>query len=168
MRRTLATGFAALSLPLTLSLMLTAAPAVAKEPSRSEHGSFVENYEFDDTEYCAAEGVPSFQVVMTATTIYSVLYDADGDWVRVIAHRAQKNTLAANGKTLYEEDHWTNVFYPDGTATTVGSHTHIRGDHGIVLRDAGRIVEAPDGSVEFIAGKWPQFSGTTFCQELLP
>ena len=97
-----------------------------------------------------------------------MLYDRDGEFVHAIAHHRQKNTLSANGKTLYEADQYTNVFYPDGTATTVGSHTHIRGDHGVVLRDAGRIVEAPDGSVEFIAGKWPQFSGATFCQELLP
>lgn len=164
MRRTLAIGAAALALPLVLA----AAPAVAEPPTRTEHGSFVDNLEFDDTEYCAAEGVPSFHVVMSVATTFSVLYDHDGEFVHAIAHHRQKNTLSANGKTLYEEDQYTNVFYPDGTTTTVGSHTHIRGDHGVVLRDAGRIVEAPDGSVEFIAGKWPQFSGATFCQELLP
>lgn len=167
MRSTAATGLAAITVPLLLPLV-SSAPAAADDLMRTEHGSFVENSEFDDTEYCAAEGVPSFHVLMTVATTYTVLYDAAGDWVRVLVHHVQRNTLAANGKTLYEEDHYTNVFYADGTATTAGSHTHIRGDQGIVLRDAGRIVEAPDGSVEFIGGKWPQFSGTTFCQALLP
>jgi hypothetical protein len=164
MRRTLATTLAALPLPLALA----AAPTATAAEPRAEHGSLVEKFEFDDTEYCVAEGVPSFHVLMSVATDYTVFYDAAGDFVRVIAHHTQKNTLAANGKTLYEEDHWTNVFYPDGTATTTGTHTHIRGDRGIVLRDAGRIVEAPDGTVEFMAGKWPQYSGATFCHELLP
>ena len=167
MRRKLAIGAVVLTLPMGLSVV-AAWPATAAGADRTEHGTFVEQDEFDDTEYCAAEGVPSFHVLVTAVTDYTVFYDEDGEWVRVTAHHVQENTLAANGKTLYEEDHWTNVFYPDGTATTVGSHTHIRGETGIVLRDSGRMVEAPDGTVVFQAGKWPQFSGTTFCQELLP
>jgi hypothetical protein len=152
---------------LAAPLLVTGAPAFAADSPRTEHGSFVEALEFDDTEYCVAEGLPSFHVVMTVETDYTVLFDAQGEFSRLIAHHIQKNTLSANGKTLYEEDHYTNVFYPDGTATTAGTHTHIRGDEGIVLRDAGRLVENPDKSVQFMAGKWPQYSGTTFCQELL-
>ncbi len=167
MRRKLAVGAVALTLPLGLSL-IPAGPARAAATDRIEHGTFVELDEFDDTEYCAAEGVPSFHVVMSSVTDHTVFYDGNGEWLRVIAHHVQENTLAANGKTLYEQDRWTNVFYPDGTATTVGSHTHIRGDTGTVLRDSGRMVEAPDGTVVFQAGKWPQWSGTTFCQQLLP
>jgi hypothetical protein len=167
MRRKLAAGAVALTLPLGLWIV-AAGPATAVGADRTEHGTFVEQDEFDDTEYCAAEGVPSFHVVVTSVTDYTVFYDANGEWLRVTAHHVQKNTLAANGKTLYEQDRWTNVFYPDGTATTVGSHTHIRGETGMVLRDSGRIVESLDGTVVFQAGKWPQLSGTTFCQELLP
>ena len=167
MRRNLAVGAAALTLPLGLSI-IPAGPATAAATDRAEHGTFVEQDEFDDTEYCAAEGVPSFHVVMTSVTDYTVLYDGNGQWVRATAHHVQKNTLAANGKTLYEADRWTNIFYPDGTATTVGSHTHIRGETGMVLHDSGRMVEAPDGTLVFQAGKWPQWSGTTFCQHLLP
>jgi hypothetical protein len=164
MRRT---AFVALIPLITVPVGITGTPAFASESPRTEHGSIVETSEFDDTEYCAAEGLPSFHVVMTVATDYTVLYDAQGEFDRVIAHHTQKNTLSANGRTLYEEDHYTNVFYPDGTATTAGSHTHIIGDEGIVLRDAGRMVENPDGSVQFMAGKWPQYSGTTFCQDLL-
>jgi hypothetical protein len=163
MRRTLAPLTAVVAIPILLS----GAPALAAESPRTEHGSFVETLEFDDTEYCVAEGVPSFHVVMTVATDYAMFFDAEGEFIRVIAHHTQTDTLSANGKTLYEENHYTNVFYPDGTATTSGSHTHIRGDEGIVLRDAGRLVENPDDSVQFMAGKWPQYSGATFCQELL-
>ncbi|MGN6575940.1 MAG: hypothetical protein ACTHKG_09640 [Nocardioides sp.] len=164
MRRT---SLSALIPLLTVPLLVTGAPAFAAESPRTEQGTFVETLEFDDTEYCVAEGVPSFHVVMTLTTDYTVFYDADGEISRLIAHHAQEDTLSANGKTLYENNHYTNVFYPDGTATTAGSHTHIIGDQGIVLHDAGRLVEDPDESVRFIAGKWPEYSGATFCQELL-
>ncbi len=139
--------------------------AVAAPP---EHGHLDSASEFDDTEYCADEGVSSFHVVETATLDFTVLRNADGSLRQVIAHHTQHDTFTANGKTLQEDDRWTDFFYPDGHSVTVGAHTHIRGDTGIVLRDAGRIVEAADGSIEFVAGKHPQFFGATFCQELLP
>ena len=118
MRRKLAVGAVALTLPLGLSL-IPAGPARAAATDRIEHGTFVELDEFDDTEYCAAEGVPSFHVVMSSVTDHTVFYDGNGEWLRVIAHHVQENTLAANGKTLYEQDRWTNVFLP-------GRHRHYR------------------------------------------
>jgi hypothetical protein len=50
----------------------------------------------------------------------------------------------------------------------VGADGTIRGDYGIVLHDAGRLVIDPDGSVQFQAGQHPQYFGGTFCSELLP
>jgi hypothetical protein len=149
--------------------VVAAAPATAASAQPTpQHGTFVDSGEFDDTEYCAAEGVPSFHVVETITTRFTVTFNSDGSPRLLIAHHHQEDTFTANGKTLSEDDHWTDFFYPDGSSATVGTHTHIRGDQGIVLRDAGRVEQAPDGSVTFIAGPHPQFTGTTFCQHLLP
>ena len=143
-------------------------PAMAADRPLPEHLTFVDTAESDDTEYCAAEGVPSFHVVETLTTNLTITYDRDGNVLQVIAHHHQQDTFTANGKTLTEDDHWTDFFYPDGTSASVGTHTHIRGDTGIVLRDSGRVEQAADKSVLFIAGPHPQFLGRTFCRDLLP
>ena len=86
----------------------------------------------------------------------------------IVAHHHQIDTLSANGKTLFENDRWNNFIYPDGHTVIVGAAGTIRGDYGIVLHDAGRLVIDPDGSVQFQAGQHPQYFGGTFCSELLP
>jgi hypothetical protein len=44
--------------------------------------------------------------------------------------------------------------------------THIQGPGGIVLLDAGNLVQAPDGSVIAMHGPHPSFFGATFCSAL--
>ncbi len=86
----------------------------------------------------------------------------------IVAHHHQIDTLSANGKRLFENDRWNGFIYPDGHTVIVGAAGTIRGDYGIVLHDAGRLVIDPDGSVQFQAGQHPQYFGGTFCSELLP
>ena len=156
----LAAGLAAAGLTLC-----PASPAAAE--AVTEHGTFEIRESFDDAEYCADWGI-TFHVEMTGSGTFNIMNDVSGNWRFATVSQSQHVTLTANGKTLEEDDHWTNVFYPDGSSTTNGAHTLIKGDDGIVLRDAGRIVERPDGSIDFIAGKHPQYLGETFCEALLP
>jgi hypothetical protein len=77
-------------------------------------------------------------------------------------------TLSANGVTLVERDNYTLTFYQDGSTRNVGVPTHIQGPGGIVLLDAGNLVQAPDGSVIALHGPHPSFFGATFCSALAP
>ena len=147
---------------------LTLCPASPAEAAAvTEHGKFEVSESFDDAEYCADLGI-TFHVEQTNSGTFSIMYDVDGNWRFATVSQTQHVTFTANGKTLVEDDKWSNVFYPDGSSTTTGAHTLIRGEDGFVLRDAGRVVKGPDGTVEFIAGKHPQFLGETFCDDLLP
>jgi hypothetical protein len=156
----LAAGVAVLGFSL-----VTAGPANAA--SVPDSGHVESSASFDDAEYCADQGI-TFHVEETSTIDFTVTFNDDGSWRFAIVHHYQHDTFTANGKTLQESDRWTNVFYPDGSSTTVGAHTHILDATGLVLRDAGRIVMDADGAVTFIAGPHPQFLGTTFCDALLP
>ena len=54
------------------------------------------------------------------------------------AHHDISFEISANGRTIYESDHYNNLFAPDGTSVAAGSETHILGENGeIVLLDAG-------------------------------
>jgi hypothetical protein len=163
-------AYAVAGLVLGTAVALGTAPAgvaSAAGPTLPTHGHLTFSSDFDDPDTCAAEGF-SFHVVETATLDFTVTFDSTGDPRLIIAHHHQHDVFTANGKTLVENDSWTDFFQPDGSSVTVGDHTHVQGQNGVVLHDSGRIVEAADGTIEFVAGKHPQFFGATFCQDLLP
>jgi len=158
-----------------LAASALAAPAGAASGGTQQHGRITfPDQVFDDPDYCAAYGL-TFHVVQHETLLFTTWQDASGNTVKVFAHHDLAFELSANGKTLRESDHYNNTFVrvtdsdpPQFTAVTVGNETHILGDRGIVLLDAGRIVEAASGEITFIAGPHPQFLGGTFCAALLP
>jgi len=142
---------------------VAAAPLPAPVHGHIDYGPVA----FDDNQVCATEGF-TVHAVLAYTIDYTLFSNPDGSLREIIAHQHQVVTLSANGKTLNENDHWSNFIYPDGHVVIVGADANIRGDHGMVLHDAGRLVIDPDGSVVFQAGKHPQLFGGTFCAGLLP
>jgi hypothetical protein len=142
------------------------APAVAS-PAPPDHGTFTEHEVFVDSDVCAPEGF-SVDVVHDEVSTFRVFFDRSGEVARVSVHVDYRDVITANGHTIVERDKWMDVFYPDGTARTVGDTVHIQGPAGMVQHDAGQIVFNPDGSVAAIHGPHPQFEGQTFCFALLP
>ncbi len=106
--------------------------------------------------------------VENETLLFNIRFDGSGQRAAVFAHDDISFEISANGRTIYESDHYNNLFAPDGTSVAVGNETQILGENGeIVLLDAGRIVFDADGNPSFIAGH-PQFLGATFCAALSP
>jgi hypothetical protein len=169
-RKTFVIGLASLAM-----LAVPALPASADARVTVQHENFTLPVQvFDDPDYCASYGL-TFHVVEHETVVLTIWRDADGNTFKVFVHHNLSFDLSANGKTLHESDHYNNTFTlipnsnpPQFTAVTLGNETHIRGDNGIVLLDAGRIVEDATGNVTFITGPHPQFLGGTFCSALLP
>jgi hypothetical protein len=124
--------------------------------------------EFDDPDVCASYGF-TIHAVEHETLLFNARFDSDGQFAGVFAHHDISFEISANGKTIYESDHYNNLFAPDGTSVAVGNETHIIGEDGkIVLLDAGRIVFDADGNLTFLAGQHPQLLGATFCAALTP
>jgi len=142
-------------------------PATASA-STPEHGTFSSHEVFVDSEVCAPEGF-SVDVVEDEVSTFRVFFDRTGEVAFVAVHVDYRAVISANGRTIVERDKWTDTFFPDGTARTVGDTVHIQGlGPGLVQHDAGQIVFDSDGSVAAIHGPHPQFEGQTFCFALLP
>lgn len=133
------------------------------------HGSVTfPTQEFDDPDTCAAEGF-TVHAVEHETLLFNLRLDGSGQFIALFAHHDIAFEISANGRTIYEFDHYNNKFAPDGTSVAAGNETHILGENGeIVLLDAGRIVFDSADNVTFIAGRHPQFLGATFCADLMP
>ena len=156
-----------LSAAMASSVALFAAPASAA-PATVVHGSVTSTQQFDDPDVCAADGF-TVHVVLHETLLFNIRFDANGQRVALFAHHDLAFEFSANGKTIYESDHYNNMFAPDGTSVAAGNETHVLGENGeIVLLDAGRIVFDAEGNPTFIAGRHPQFFGATFCAALMP
>jgi hypothetical protein len=136
-------------------------------PATVVHGVIVSPVQtFDDPDVCAASGF-TVHAVEHETLLFNFRFDGDGQFAGGFAHHDISFDLSANGKTIYEADHYNNLFAPDGSSVATGNETHIRGADGkIVLLDAGRIVFDANGDPTFLAGQHPQFLGATFCQAL--
>ena len=146
---------------------LVVAPATAWA-SPPDHGTFSSHEVFVDSEVCAPEGF-SVDVVEDEVASFRVFFDRTGAVAFISVHVDYRAVISANGHTIVERDTWTDTFYPDGTARTVGNTVHIQGEGpGLVQHDAGQIVFGADGSVQAIHGPHPQFEGQTFCFALLP
>jgi len=139
-------------------------PAWAAPP---DHGTFSSHEVFVDSEVCAPEGC-SVDVVQDEVSAFQVFFDRSGEVAFVAVHIDYRAVITANGHTIVERDKRKDVFYPDGTARTVGNTVHIQDPAGMVQHDAGQIVFNAEGSVGAIHGRHPQFEGQTFCFALLP
>ena len=136
--------------------------------SPPERGTFSSHEIFVDTDVCAPEGF-AVHVVEDEIADFRVFFDRNGAVAFVVVHVDYRAVISANGHTIVERDKWTDTFYPDGTARTVGDTVHIQGlGPGLVQHDAGQIMFDSDGSVAAIHGPHPQFEGQTFCFALLP
>jgi hypothetical protein len=143
------------------------APATASA-SPPVHGTFTVQETFVDNEVCAPEGF-AVNVVHYERGDYQVFFDPSGAVAFIMVHIDYRDVISANGHTIVERDKWTDTYYADGTARTVGNSVHIEGPGpGLVQHDAGQIVFNSDGSVAGIHGPHPQFEGQTFCFALLP
>ena len=155
---------AGLSAIVVASAVSAPAVALAAPP---DHATFTSHEVFVDSDVCAPEGF-SVNVVQDEVNTVRVFFDRSGEVARVSVHTDYRAVITANGHTIVERDKWMDVFYPDGTARTVGDTVHIQGPAGMVQHDAGQIVFNSDGSVAAIHGPHPQFEGQTFCFALLP
>ncbi|GAB3780616.1 hypothetical protein [Nocardioides ungokensis] len=156
--------------PLFRPLIVAAASiaAVAGVPASAsaappDHGTFSHHEVFVDPDVCAPEGF-SVHVVEDEVSSFRVFYDRTGEVAFVAVHVDYRAVISANGHTIVERDKWTDTFYPDGTARTVGDTVHIQGTGpGLVQHDAGQLVFDANGDVVAIHGPHPQFEGQTFC-----
>jgi hypothetical protein len=122
---------------------------------------------FDDSDVCAADGF-TVHVIERESLLFTLRLDERGQLVSLFAHHDIAFEMSANGRAIHESDHYNNRFSPDGTSVATGNETHILGENGVVLLDAGRIVFDADVNPTFIAGRHPQFIGATFCTALRP
>jgi hypothetical protein len=152
---------------ITAVITLCLAPAAGAAPP--QRGTFDFTDSFTDTEVCAAApwGFDVFVPVQHEYGFFQVFFDKQGNFVRAIVHNNYDATITANGKTITERDTWTTFFNADGSRD-VGLTVHIQGPGGIVVRDAGQIVRAPDGTLLYTRGPHEQLSGVSFCPALAP
>ncbi len=149
-----------------VATVVVAPPTAAASPP--ERGTFSSHEVFVDADVCAPEGF-AVNVVQDETNTFRVFFDRTGAVASVSVHVDYRALISANGHTIVERDKWTDTFYPDGTARTVGNTVHIQGPGpGLVQHDAGQIRFNSDGSIAAIHGPHPQFEGETFCVALLP
>jgi hypothetical protein len=162
LRRAAASGAA-----IAAATMSFAGPAHAAVTAT--HGSITFPAQaFDDPDVCASFGF-TVHAVEHETLLFNARSDQQGQLVGLFAHHDISFEISANGRTIYESDHYNNRFLADGTSVATGNETHILGDGGkIVILDAGRIVFDADGDPTFLAGRHPQLLGATFCPALTP
>ena len=97
-----------------------------------------------------------------------MFFDRTGAVSFIAVHVDYRAVISANGHTIVERDKWTDTFYADGSARTVGNTVHIQGPGpGLVQHDAARSSSRPTG-LSSVHGPHPQFEGQTFCFALLP
>jgi hypothetical protein len=150
----------ALAAVLSAGPVLCPTEASASSPAQ---GTFASHDVFVDPDVCAPEGFP-VDVVQDEKGAYQVFFDNSGAVTFIKVHIDYRAIISANGHTIVERDKWTDTYYPEGTARTVGTTVHISGEGpGLVQHGAGQIDYGDDGSVVAIHGPHPQFLGQTFC-----
>ena len=107
-----------------------------------------------DTTTCGFPIVFNLQV----TLVGRVYFDNQGNPVSITVENNNVGTDSGNGVTLRESDHWVDFFDAVGFDRQVGLPAHIQGG-GVVIRDAGVIVFAPDGSITVVHGPHPFIEG---------
>jgi hypothetical protein len=130
---------------------LAGATAQAAAPSQ-----FRQSFPFTstDTTTCSFPIVTSLQVDLVGRA----WLDSQGNFVRATVENTNIGTDTGNGVTLRENDHWVDHFAASGFDKQTGLEIQIR-HRGVVVRDAGYIVFAPDGSITVVHGPHPFIEG---------
>ncbi len=147
-----------------LALLLTEATA-AKKPTINTL-QFTET--FVDTELCSFD--ISFQVTMTLREF--IFYDDSGNAIKAQVH-ARFDAVATNletGKTIVEQDVWTNVVdLTTGKNTFLGLPFRLRLPNGRpIVMDVGKVVFDPDFNITFVAGPHPLAEALDLAQLYCP
>ena len=143
-------------------------------------GRFPFQDQFVDEGASAACGFP-VTVDSTGVRTFQLLFDRNGDPIRLQVHINGTGTMSANGIVLQETAHFTEFIdlvngnepgvVVNGNETDVGLvfREYLTGP-GIVIMDRGRVTIAPDGSVLFEAGPHPALKGdfAALCAALTP
>jgi len=140
-RLALAIGGALVAVALSIGTAVAAAPSTIEVSFHSSRPTFLACPGF------AVDG--EFDVTRRITTFF----DAAGSPIRIVAHVTGTGTLSnpLTGKSLPDENHFTvTTDLVTGTRTFAGD---VRVDTapgvGLVFQVVGRLVFAPDGSVQF-------------------
>ena len=151
MRKLAALGAGLAAVSIIVASVAAASPAQAAAPSQFR-GSFPVSG--TDTTTCGFPIVFNLQV----TLVGRVYFDNQGNPVSITVENNNVGTDSGNGVTLRESDHWVDFFDAVGFDRQVGLPAHIQGG-GVVIRDAGVIVFAPDGSITVVHGPHPFIEG---------
>ena len=134
-------------------------------------GTFPIDDHFVDEGASAACGFP-VSVDLTGTGRFWVFVDAQGNPTRVQVREDATGTMSANGISLQEVDHNTQVFdLVAGTTTEVGIvFREFLPGLGVVIMDRGKVSATADGTITFEAGPHPALDGdfAALCAALTP
>ncbi|MGY1667980.1 hypothetical protein [Geodermatophilus sp. SYSU D00696] len=147
-------------------LAASAGPALAA-PVTVEHSSFTE-----DPPPFVEPAICDFPVVVDEFVrgTYTVVFDADGDFVRAQVHITYDADFSANGITIHQSAHWTDFDYADTGHRKVGLLAHVTGPDGrVVQHDAGIIFTfgGHENVVDY-HGRHSYLEGETPCAALTP
>jgi hypothetical protein len=107
-----------------------------------------------DTTTCGFPIITSLQITLVGRTYL----DSHGNFVGMTIENSNVGTDTGNGVTLRENDHYVDHIDALGFDGQTGLELHIQGG-GLVVRDAGFIVFAPDGSITAVHGPHPFIEG---------
>lgn len=164
--RTRRTIWTLLAVPAAVAtLLLTGAPAAQAMPPSSGSWDVPPN-DFVDPDVCAYLGI-----VVTGTewesASWQINWNKDGTFKEGFVHHKLHVIVHANGKTMYEDDTWTELFR-NGTLTQVGNLTHEQMDGANIVQDAGMVVLDADGNIVRVTGRHPTLNGLGMCPFFLP
>jgi hypothetical protein len=130
------------------------------------HGSRTLTVDPYDTEIVCGSGASAFDIWDQGIAVDQVAtryYDADGNLTRRVVHEDWRpgqfsNPLTGAVVPYRQTSNIVDVLAVPGdfgsaTETQTGQNNFTVGGHGIVLQNSGRVVTAPDGTVEFSSGK---------------
>jgi hypothetical protein len=107
-----------------------------------------------DTTTCGFPIVTNLQVTLVARTYV----DSQGNFLGMTIENSNVGTDTGNGVMLRENDHYVDHIDAVMFDKQTGLERQIR-NRGIVVRDAGYIVFAPDGSITVVHGPHPGIEG---------
>ena len=137
------------------AFILALVPLTAAQAATAPvHFTFTNSVSFTDTTSCSFPIALSFQ----DNGVGTAWFDAQGNFQKAIVETNGVGTNSANGITLRETDHFVDFYSSSGYQKETGLPIHIL-DGGVVIRDAGYLLFAPDGSVAVMHGPHPQLEG---------
>lgn len=158
---------------LVTMLLATACLALLAQPANATPttGRFEQEITYLDDGASAACGFPiTFHQLDRGT--YQLLFDKQGNLIRVQVQTLTRGTATANGITLLEQGRENN-FNDIVTGTQMDASLEFRvwlPGLGVVIMDTGRLLFDAEGNVVFEAGPHPALEGdfAALCAALTP